>query len=433
MKQIFFFALIIGSRLFSQNNDNCVGAMPLFPNPSFTFFTNSGPGSIVDFSVPAFSNISNPTPNPNPPNSGCLFSGELNPQWLILSVASAGTLEFVFGSGSSANPQVGLYDWIMWPYSPTTCAGIFNNTLPPIRCNWNGSGTGGTGVASASNIATIGGFSVNFEAPLAVNACDQFIICVSNFSGVNTLVTFESIGTASLSAGSSNTIITIHSCESTATLTAPVSFTNPIWQGPLGFTSTASTISTNLPGSYSLSSGNTNSCNPQMLITNLTISEQSLQITSSDSIICNGQTALLSTMSSGSYTWSTGSSNSNVSINPTVTTTYSVFGTDSLNCLLTDSFTIYVLDCVGFEEIPKSTQEISLFPNPNNGEFNLIVSGKTETTMLIIVNSLGHEVYKLELFEGLNTLKLNQLPIGVYYCRVLEKGSEAKKGKLQIN
>ncbi|MCX8080417.1 MAG: gliding motility-associated C-terminal domain-containing protein, partial [Bacteroidia bacterium] len=38
----------------------------------------------------------------------------------------------------------------------------------------------------------------NYEPPLQVNACQQFIICISNFSGVNTLVSFQSIGTASL-------------------------------------------------------------------------------------------------------------------------------------------------------------------------------------------------------------------------------------------
>ena len=433
MKQIFFFVLIISSTLFSQNNDNCVSAMPLFSNPSFTFFTNSGPGSIVDFSVPASSNISNPTPNPNPPNSGCLFSGELNPQWLIVHVSNAGSLEFIFGANGSANPQVGLYDWIMWPYSPTTCAGIFNNTLPPVRCNWNGSGTGGTGIASASYIAAISGSSANFEAPLTVNACDQFIICISNFSGVNTLVTFESIGTASLFTGPSSTLITLHSCASTATLTSPLTFSNSLWQGPSGFISNASTITTTMAGSYSVSTGGTNSCASQMQVTNLTISEQTLQIISSNSIICSGQSIVLSTTSPANYTWSTGSSISSILVNPTTTATYSVFGMDSLNCLLTDTFTVFVSDCVGLEEVDTSIVKMKLFPNPNKGEFNLLVDKKVKTATLVISNSNGQVVFKRELVEGLNGFKLNQLPIGIYYYTVLEKGKQLEKGKLQIN
>ncbi|HQQ94458.1 MAG TPA: gliding motility-associated C-terminal domain-containing protein [Bacteroidia bacterium] len=200
MKSLLYALLIIAPLgILAQTNDNCVNAIPLCSNPSFTFFTNSGPGSIVDFSVPAQSNISNPNPNPNPPNAGCLLSGELNPQWLLLTVGSAGSLEFVFGAGNSANPQAGFYDWIMWPYSPATCAGIFNNTLPPIRCNWNASSSGGTGMASPANYSVFSGNSGNFESPLLVNACQQFIICISNYSGVNTLVSFLNLGTASLS------------------------------------------------------------------------------------------------------------------------------------------------------------------------------------------------------------------------------------------
>jgi len=231
MKILFLlqFIFLAPFMLFSQLNDNCINAIPLCSNPSFTFFSNSGPGTVVDFSVPAQSNISNPTPNPNPPNSGCLFSGELNPQWLLITVGNPGSLEFVFGAGNSANPQVGLYDWIMWPYSPTTCAGIFNNTLPPIRCNWNGSSTGGTGVASASNIAAVNGNSVNFQPPILVNACEQFIICISNYSGVNTLVSFQSLGSASLSCNP-NCNPSYAICAGASASIVPVNFaglTNP--------------------------------------------------------------------------------------------------------------------------------------------------------------------------------------------------------------
>lgn len=233
MKRLIFLLLFVFSMAasYAQLNDNCVNAIPLCSNPSFTFFTNSGPGSIVDFSVPALSNISNPGTNPNPPNSGCLLSGELNPQWLLITVGNTGTLEFVFGAGNSQNPQVGLYDWSMWPYSPTACANIFNNTLPPIRCNWNGSSTGGTGIASASTFATFNGNASNFEPPLAVTACQQFIICISNYSGVNTLVSFQNLGTASLSCNP-NCNPNYVTCAGSPVSIVPVNFsalTNPTY------------------------------------------------------------------------------------------------------------------------------------------------------------------------------------------------------------
>jgi len=179
----------------AQTNADCSNAIPLCATPSFTFYPVAGDGLVND--IPTGNNISNPQTNPNPPNAGCLLSGENVPQWLLITVGNSGLLEFVFGAGNSPNPQIGYYDWAMWPYSPSACQNIQNNTLPPIRCNWNATSSGGTGIASPGNIPP-GGNSGNYEAPLAVNACQQFIICISNYSGVNTLVSFQSLGTASL-------------------------------------------------------------------------------------------------------------------------------------------------------------------------------------------------------------------------------------------
>ena len=200
MRKIILYVVFftISCQIKSQNNINadCISAIPLCSTPSFTFNSTSGVGTVTD--IPTGNNISNPATNPASNNSGCLLSGELKPQWLLITIGNAGFLEFVFGAGNSPNPQAGYYDWAMWPYTPTTCSQIQNNTLPPMRCNWNGTSTGGTGIASAGNIPP-GGSASNFEPPLAVTPCQQFIICISNFSGVNTLVSFQSLGTASLS------------------------------------------------------------------------------------------------------------------------------------------------------------------------------------------------------------------------------------------
>ncbi len=196
-KNIFCLFLIVGSCfLKAQTNADCINSIPLCSTPNFTFFPVVGNGNVND--IPNGSNISNPTSNPNPPNSGCLLAGENNPQWLLITVGSTGMLEFVFGAGNSPNPQAGYYDWSMWPYSPTACANIMNNTLPPVRCNWNAISSGGTGIASPGNIPP-GGNAGNYQPPLAVNACQQFIICISNYSNINTLVSFQNLGTATLS------------------------------------------------------------------------------------------------------------------------------------------------------------------------------------------------------------------------------------------
>ncbi|MCC6371277.1 MAG: gliding motility-associated C-terminal domain-containing protein [Bacteroidia bacterium] len=193
-----FFCNLISAQ--TNINADCISAIPLCSTPNFTFNATSGVGNVPD--IPNPSNISNPSTNPASTNAGCLLSGELKPQWLLITIGNAGNLEFIFGAGNSANPQVGFYDWAMWPYSPLTCANIQNNTLPPVRCNWNASSSGGTGIASAANQPS-GSSAGNYEPPLAVLPCQQYIICISNYSGVNTLVSFQSVGTASLSCNPS--------------------------------------------------------------------------------------------------------------------------------------------------------------------------------------------------------------------------------------
>jgi gliding motility-associated-like protein len=273
MKKIIFLFLsfLTCTSLQSQNAD-CINAQPLCNNPSFVFNATPNNGAVND--LPGTNSVSNPASNPFSTNSGCLLSGENNPQWLIITIGNAGSLEFVFGAQNSSNPQAGYYDWAMWPYNATACNGIINNTLPPIRCNWNGSSTGGTGIASAGNIPP-GGSQSNFEPPLAVQACQQFVICISNFSNINSNVSFLSLGTASLSCNPScnpNYLI----CSGASATITPVNFnalTNPTYSiQPGGLTSTTPSfvVSPTITTTYTvfITGLNTNSA----VVTNTSIS-----------------------------------------------------------------------------------------------------------------------------------------------------------------
>jgi gliding motility-associated-like protein len=195
MKRVFLLiiVLIASYKSNSQSASACNAAQPICANPSFTFSNNS---SATAF--PTALSVSNPGTNPQGVNSGCLLSNGPGPQWLVITVSSNGTLGFSFGAAGSPNPQAGFYDWAMWPYSPTACADIFANTLPPVSCNWNASSTGGTGMGPVP----AGGNAGNFQPSLNVTAGQQFIICVSNFSSVNSTVTFSNTGSAALSCNS---------------------------------------------------------------------------------------------------------------------------------------------------------------------------------------------------------------------------------------
>ena len=190
-KIFLIFSLIIssGKNFYSQNPAACNNTQNLCTNALFSFSTTSGTGLLPGL------NISNPIGNPQSVNAGCMFTNGNNPQWLLLNVTTTGNLGFSFGAFGSAFPQAGNYDWIMWPYTPSTCADIFNNTIPPVACNWNCSGGGGTGMGTVP----VGGSPCNFQPSIPVIQGQQYLILITNPSGVNTNVSFAITGSAAIS------------------------------------------------------------------------------------------------------------------------------------------------------------------------------------------------------------------------------------------
>lgn len=177
---------------------DCTAAIAVCTNPNFSVVP-SGSGN-VDFTTSNL--VSNPVNNPAgivpPGGSGCLMAGELNPAWMIISIQTAGTLEFSMGAGSGPGAQSGCFDWIMWNLLPSTCSDIKNNLQAPVRCCWNTYCSGGTGLASASNLP-LGAHQQDFGAPLTVNCGDKLILCFSNYSSLSTLVPLNFFGTAAVS------------------------------------------------------------------------------------------------------------------------------------------------------------------------------------------------------------------------------------------
>lgn len=170
---------------------DCNVAIPVCTNLGFQV-DPSGFGTMNELCTNC---ISNPSTNVgNPANSGCLQSGELNSTWFTVNVAAGGTLEFSFGSpgGSAGN----CFDWIMWPYSPSACTNIANNTLAPASCNWNLPCNGFTGMATTT---PVGGSAGNFQPTLSVSTGQQYVICFSNYSSAVTSIPLNFFGTADIS------------------------------------------------------------------------------------------------------------------------------------------------------------------------------------------------------------------------------------------
>jgi hypothetical protein len=145
-----------------------------------------------------------------------------------------------------------------------------------------------------------------------------------------------------------------------------------------------------------------------------------INATSDDALICAGETtSLTANGTSTSYTWNTSATGTSISVSPTVTTNYTVTGTDANGCENNAVITQSVSLCTGINQLTNTNSELSIFPNPSST--NLTVKTDEEIQTISIYNSLGALVQT----EKTNVFSVEQLSSGLYILKVkTEKGTQ---------
>lgn len=140
----------------------------------------------------------------------------------------------------------------------------------------------------------------------------------------------------------------------------------------------------------------------------------------SNSIICGPPfqgTATLTAGGANTYTWSTSSNSSTIAVSPSVTTSYTVTGTDANGCTNTATITQTVSICADINNSTFNTQYSTflVYPNPNNGIFTieLPVDAKLE-----IINALGQTVFNENKLYGNYAIDLSSYQNGIYIIKL---------------
>jgi len=113
-------------------------------------------------------------------------------------------------------------------------------------------------------------------------------------------------------------------------------------------------VSPAITTTYSVSTLGSNGCISNVTTT-VTVVPQIVAIASEDVTVCNGDTVTLTASGGSTYTWNTGDLGSELIVNPTETTTYTVTAQDDYGYTDTDEVTIFV------NEAPTITVENDLF------------------------------------------------------------------------
>lgn len=147
----------------------------------------------------------------------------------------------------------------------------------------------------------------------------------------------------------------------------------------------------------------------------------SVSVASSASLLCKGATATLTPAGADTYQWNNLSTAPTLTIKPSVTTSYTVTGTDVNGCKGTAVITQTVSECIGINEQFLSSK-IEIYPNPNNGLFTIRVTA-ADGADLEIFNATGSLVYLTQAVNTDTLIDLRELPGGLYYLRSADKNN----------
>jgi hypothetical protein len=140
----------------------------------------------------------------------------------------------------------------------------------------------------------------------------------------------------------------------------------------------------------------------------------------SNTLLCTGQTASLTATGANTYTWSTTDNGTNIVVSPTVTSSYTVTGTDVNGCSNTSTITQSVSLCTGIEQL-SGDSEILVSPNPFS---NLItVKNTANNSTIIIIDVLGKVVFEKQESSTETEIDLSYLTTGLY--QLIVKGDNS--------
>lgn len=143
---------------------------------------------------------------------------------------------------------------------------------------------------------------------------------------------------------------------------------------------------------------------------------------------CTGETVTLTAGGATSYTWNGTDVTPSIVVSPTITTTYTVEGTNQFGCRAAKTFTQLVVFCVGLEEQSNELNTIMIYPNPNNGNFKLAVS---EQASFLLLNVAGRTLIKTAAEPGTSEIS-TQLKQGIYFYRIITQTGKVSNGKLVV-
>ncbi|MCE3226588.1 MAG: hypothetical protein K0S32_1139 [Bacteroidetes bacterium] len=281
--------------------------------------------------------------------------------------------------------------------APVAGASSYSWTLPG----------GWTGTSSTNTISVTSSVSGGMISVAAVNGCGQSGY-TSELVNVNPSPSVTISGSKPICKG--NILNLVASGANTYT-----------WN--MGVISSGISISPMVTTSYSVTGTNSFGCQ-NTATTSITVSNNMAPTISvaGPSMACANTNVNLAANGASTYTWQPGNLNGFfVSTSLSVTTTFTVSGTDNNGCENSAIYTQSVDVCSGINTKHAVASEIVLFPNPTSSELN--IAGLKEISKIELVNHIGQVMFTKEIKNESDIISMHSLPKGIYF--VILSGEKA--------
>ncbi len=202
------------------------------------------------------------------------------------------------------------------------------------------------------------------------------------------------------------------------TATSPVPYT-PNWtNGTLSFPFMTANVSPSATTTYSFIATDNNGCSITNTVLVTVNPNPTVTATPSRSVICKGESVTITAAGATTYTWSNSSNSVAITVSPTSNTSYILTGANASGCTHSVTLLQTVAPCTSINEEQLSGQ-LFVFPNPNNGMFEIQVS-QFGSGSALIYNTLGSLVKQAALTGNITVIDLTDHAAGVYLLQVRE-------------
>jgi hypothetical protein len=299
---------------------------------------------------------------------------------------------------------------VIYSVSPVAGASSYSWTLPG----------GWTGTSTTNTISVVIGSTPG-----------QITVASRNCCSASQPVTLDISVDPSPSVSITSSQLTI--CKGNSTTLLANGATSYTWN--TSATTSSITVSPTITTSYSVTGSNTVGCS-NSAITSVSVTNNSLPTisVSGPSLSCSGQNISLASNGASTYTWQPGLMNGFlVSVSPTVTTVYTVTGTDANGCYNSATYTQSVSACTGINFLTSGNAAFSVYPNPFTDVISISIQSNKNTPTEIEVYSIAGKLLVHTIYDQPNiNIDLSKLDSGIYFIKLKNSEGTATKKIIKL-